>query len=83
MTEDNQDTIVNAYGERKEKQYFSKLVSIDEVLANDANLSVSSYVEKEDKREVVDIEKLNAEIEEMNYKVISLSQKLDIIIKKL
>ena len=79
----NQDNIVNAYGERKEKQYFSKLVSIDEVLANDANLSVSSYVEKEDKREVIDIEKLNAEIEEMNYKVISLSQKLDIIIKEL
>ena len=79
----NKDNIVNAYGERKEKQYFSKLVSIDDVLANDANLSVSSYVEKEDKREVVDIEKLNAEIEEMNYKVISLSQKLDIIIKEL
>lgn len=58
-------------------------MSIDEVLANDANLSVSSYVEKEDKREVIDIEKLNAEIEEMNYKVISLSQKLDIIIKEL
>ena len=58
-------------------------MSIDDVLANDANLSVSSYVEKEDKREVVDIEKLNAEIEEMNYKVISLSQKLDIIIKEL
>lgn len=53
------------------------------MLANDANLSVSSYVEKEDKREAVDIEKLNAEIEEMNYKVISLSQKLDIIIKEL
>lgn len=83
LTEENQDKIVNAYGERKEKQYFSKLVSIDEVLANDANLSVSSYVEKEDKREVIDIEKLNAEIEEMNYKVISLSQKLDIIIKEL
>ena len=32
---------------------------------------------------IADIEKLNAEIEEMNNKVISLSQKLDIIIKEL
>ena len=83
MTEDNQDTIVNAYGERKEKQYFSKLVSIDEVLVNDANLSVSSYVEKEDKREVVDIVALNAEIESLNSEVVSLSQKLNEIIKEL
>lgn len=83
LTEENQDHIVNAYGERKEKQYFSKLVSIDEILANDANLSVSSYVEKEDKREVIDIVKLNQEIELLNLETISLSQKLDQIIKEL
>ena len=83
LTEENQDKIVNAYGERKEEQYFTKLVSIDDVLANDANLSVSSYVEKEDKREVVDIVKLNAEIEELSKSVIADSMKLNEIIKGL
>ena len=32
------------------------------MLANDANLSVSSYVEKPDEREEIDIDVLNAEI---------------------
>lgn len=83
LEQENQDAIVKAYADRKEKQYFTKLVSIDDVLANDANLSVSSYVEKEDKREEVDIEALNSEIEEVNSEVISLSQKLNEIIKGL
>ena len=58
-------------------------MSIDDVLANDANLSVSSYVEKEDKREVIDIVKLNAEIEELSKSVIADSMKLNEIIKGL
>lgn len=81
LTEENQDNIVNAYGERKEKQYFCKLVSNDDILANDANLSVSSYVEKEDKREQIDIVALNSEIESLSSEVVSLSQKLNEIIK--
>ena len=37
----------------------------DEIKENDFNLSVSTYVEAEDTREVIDITKLNAEIEEI------------------
>ncbi len=57
---ENQERIFNTFAERKEEQYFSCLVPIDEVLKNDANLSVSSYVEQEDTREVIDIAKVNA-----------------------
>lgn len=35
----------------------------DEVVENNYNLSVSSYVEAEDTREIIDITELNAEIE--------------------
>lgn len=73
LGEENQDAIVNAYAERKEEQYFTKLVSNDEVLENDANLSVSSYVEKEDKREVIDIVALNKEIEELSSEIFTLN----------
>ncbi len=83
LAQENQDAIVNAYADRKEEQYFTKLVSIDDVLANDANLSVSSYVEKEDKREVIDIVALNAEIEALSNEVMSESIKLNEIIKGL
>ena len=41
------------------------MASYDEVVENDYNLSVSTYVEAEDTREVIDIVKLNAEIEEI------------------
>lgn len=83
LEDENQNRIVNAYQQRKEEQYFTRLVSNDEVLANGANLSVSSYVEKEDKREVIDIVALNEEIEALSKDVASKSLKLNEIIKKL
>lgn len=73
LGEENQDAIVNAYAERKEEQYFTKLVSNDKILENDTNLSVSSYVEKEDKREVIDIVALNKEIEELSSEIFTLN----------
>ena len=41
------------------------MASYEEVVENDYNLSVSTYVEAEDTREKIDIVKLNAEIEEI------------------
>ena len=43
----------------------SKLVSNKEIGENDYNLSVSTYVEKEDTREKIDINVLNKEIDEI------------------
>ena len=40
-------------------------VPYEEIVEQDYNLSVSSYVEQEDTREKIDIVKLNAEIEEI------------------
>lgn len=45
--------------------HLSNLAAFEEIEANDFNLSVSTYVEQEDKREKIDIVKLNAEIEEI------------------
>jgi len=65
LTSENIKNIVDAYIERKDVPYFAKLASYDEVKDNDYNLSVSTYVEKEDTREKIDIKKLNAEIDEI------------------
>ena len=46
-------------------KHFSHLASYEEIVENDYNLSVSTYVEAEDTREKIDIVKLNAEIEEI------------------
>ena len=67
FSEENIARIVSAATERKDEEYFCRMVPNDEVgnKDNNYNLSVSTYVEAEDTREVIDIVKLNAEIEEI------------------
>ena len=62
LTSDNIANIISVYEARKDKDHFACEVDNDSIAAQDYNLSVSSYVEQEDKREIVDITKLNAEI---------------------
>lgn len=65
LTEDNIARIVEEFVSRADVEYFSRSVPYEEIAENDYNLSVSTYVEAEDTREVIDIVKLNAEIEEI------------------
>lgn len=65
LTPENIQRIVDTFAKREEVAHFSHLAKYDEITENDYNLSVSTYVEAEDTREAVDIEKLNAEIEEI------------------
>lgn len=65
LTETNINNIVKIFTERQDVEYVSKLVLNDEIAKNDYNLSISSYLEKEDTREKIDIVKLNKEIEEI------------------
>ena len=65
LTQDNISSIVEVFSNRTEKQYFSHLATYEDVVNNNYNLSVSTYVEQEDKREKIDIVKLNAEIEQI------------------
>lgn len=51
--------------------------------ANDYNLSVSSYVEPEDTREVIDIEILNKEIAATVEKITGLRADIDNIVKEI
>ena len=65
LTDDNIARILAAYEKRRDEDYFTRLVENDEIAEADYNLSVSSYVVQEDTREVIDIKKLNAEIEQI------------------
>ena len=68
---------------RKDKQYLAKLVKNDKLLENDANLSVSSYVEQEDTREVIDIVEVNATLEKLVAEGDELNKKIAEIIAEL
>lgn len=83
LTPDNQNRIFQVFAERKEEEYFSRLVSIDDVLKNDANLSVSSYVEQEDTREAIDIEQVNANLASLIEEGNALNARIEEIILEL
>lgn len=80
LTEANQNKILETFTNRKDIDHFAKLVPNDEIAANDYNLSVSSYVEAEDTREVIDITKLNAEIKQIVARQSELRAAIDEIV---
>lgn len=80
---ENIERIVSAIAERQDVEYFCKRVANDDIIANDANLSVSSYVEKEDTREQIDIKALNAEIARIVAREQELREKIDAIVADL
>lgn len=80
---ENIGRIMAAISSREEEEHFAKCVANDEVLANDANLSVSSYVEKKDEREEIDIAELNAEIARIVAREDELRRKIDAIVADL
>lgn len=83
LTEENQKNILNCYKNRKDKQYVCKLVTTDEILSNDCNLSVSNYVEQEDTREVINIKEVNITLEKLVAEGDVMSKKIAEIIKEL
>lgn len=83
LTPDNLDTIFNTYHERENVKYKAKLVSNKDILANDCNLSVSSYVEQEDKREKVDIRQVNERLQQLHEASEVLYNEIEQIINEL
>ena len=63
LTEENIRHIVDEFVSRADVDHFARCVPYEEIAQNEYNLSVSTYVQPEDTREVIDIVKLNAEIE--------------------
>ena len=70
--------------EKKENiDHVAAMVSHEKIAENSYNLSVSSYIEAKDTREVIDIDELNAEIERVAGKIDSLRTGLRTIIAEI
>ena len=83
LEEKNIEAIVEEFRNRTDVEYFSRYVDVSEIEENDYNLSVSTYVEKEDTREVIDIKVLNKELEETVKKIDALRSSINEIVKEL
>ena len=83
LEDKNIEAIVEEFRNRTDKEYFSRYVDKKEIEENDYNLSVSTYVEKEDTREVIDIKVLNKEIAETVAKIDKLRAAINEIVEEL
>lgn len=79
----NTKNIIKAYTERVDHEHFAKLVPNSKVEEQDYILSVSTYVEQKDTREVIDILTLNTEIREIVAREQVLRDKIDKIIMEI
>ncbi len=80
---EHQDRIVELFANRRDEQYLARLVKNDDIMANECNLSVSSYVEQEDKREVINIADVNARLAELLAEGNQLNARIEEIVKEL
>ena len=83
LTDKNITNILNEFISRENVAHYAHLATYDEIVQNEYNLSVSTYVEAEDTREVVDIVKLNAELKEIVAREQVLREEIDRIIAEI
>jgi type I restriction enzyme M protein len=83
LTEEHQRKILEAFTDRRDTAYFTKLVSNADLTASGYDLSVSSYVHAEDTSEAVDIVALNAEIAKIVKRQSALRADIDAIVADL
>lgn len=83
LTQENIGTILDLYTKRAESDHIAVLVPNKDIAAQDYNLSVSTYVEQKDTREVINITKLNADIEEIVARERTLRDEINKIIAEI
>lgn len=83
LRQENIDHILSWFTERKDVPYLVRLVPNSKIGENDYNLSVSTYVEKEDKSEKIDIAVLNQQIGEIVAREQVLREEIDKIIAEI
>ncbi|QMT98307.1 type I restriction-modification system subunit M [Mycoplasma tullyi] len=85
LTKEHQEQILDVIINRKEIEYFSKLVSKQEIetKTRDWNLSVNKYVEKKSTKKIINIVELNKQIKETTLRVNELRTKIDQIVDEL
>ena len=83
LSDENIENILETFKNRVDKDYVSKLVPNSEIAQQDYNLSVSTYVEQEDTREVIDITELNKEIARIVEHEAQLRTEIDKIVQEI
>ena len=83
LTAENLEHILDVLDDRESEDHVAAVVANSAIAENDYNIAVSSYVEAEDTREVIDITELNARIEQIVARQSELRTQIDAIVADL
>ncbi|MND88765.1 Type I restriction enzyme EcoKI M protein [compost metagenome] len=83
LTNKHIEKIMELFDSKADVDHIAKSIDNNKIAENDYNLSVSSYVEAKDNREVINIAKLNMEISETVKKINALRADIDLIVREI
>ena len=83
LTPENIENILKLYTDRADVAHAVHVVTGADIAAEDYNLSVSTYVEPEDTRELIDIARLNVELREIVAREAVLRDEIEKIIAEI
>jgi type I restriction enzyme M protein len=83
LTDAHIDEIMRVFDSKENIEYFARSVPCEEIATKEYSLSVSSYVEAKDNREVTDITKLNSELKITVEKISRLRADIDTIVAEI
>lgn len=83
LTEEHIQEILRIFDTKKDIEYISKCVDNEKIAEENYNLSVNTYVEAKDTREVIDIKELNAKIKATVSNIDRLRSEIDKIVAEI
>jgi len=81
LSDANRAKILGAFAKREDVEHFAKLIDNKDIVTNDYNIAISSYVAQKDTREVIDITELNVKIKQIVTHQNELRTAIDEIVK--
>jgi type I restriction enzyme M protein len=83
LTPEHIEAIIELFANKEDKDHISISVDNDKIAEENYNLSVSSYIEAKDTREVIDINALNAKIKKTVSNIDRLRAEIDEIVAEI
>lgn len=83
LTQEHIEEILKIFADKQDVEYICKMANFDDIEQENFNLSVSSYVEAEDTREIINITELNEQISKTVTKIDGLRSEIDKIVSEI